>query len=216
MDNLIKNLISTTTLLCLLVMNAAWAKTPEPGPNDEQVIEPEVMRRDVKVPAIDTENIEITGFGGVLNMEDFGSSVVYGARVAYHITEDFFIEGTFGKSSLSDETFRNFAITVFEEEEEDLYYYNLSVGFNIFPGEVFVWKNHAFTSSIYTISGVGNTNFNDEDFFTINVGLGVKVIPIDWLSLRFDVRDHIFSSDLLGSSKTTHNLELTGNLGIFF
>ena len=108
MDNLIKRFITGTTMLCLLVVTVGWAKTPEPGPKHEQVIEPEVMRRDVKVPAIDTENFEITGFGGVLNMEDFGSSVVYGARVAYHVTEDFFLEGTFGKSSASDESFRNF------------------------------------------------------------------------------------------------------------
>ncbi len=216
MDKLIKRLITAALIPCSLIVTVVWAKTPEPGPEHEQVIEPEIMRRDVKVPAIDTENFEITGFGGVLNMEDFGSNVVYGARMAYHVTEDFFIEAAYGKSTVSDESFRNFAITVFEDEEEDLYYYNLSVGFNLFPGEVFVWKNHAFTSSIYTISGVGNTHFNGEDFFTINAGLGVKVIPLDWLSLRFDVRDYIFTSDLLGSNKTTHNLELTGNLGIFF
>ena len=149
-------------------------------------------------------------------MEDFGSNVVYGARVGYHITEDFFVEGSFARSTVSDESFRNFAITIFEQSEEDLYYYNLALAWNVFPGEVFVWKNHAFTSSVYLIGGAGNTNFNDEDFFTVNVGFGVRILPLDFLSLRFEVRDYLFSSDLLGESKTTNNLELTGNVGFFF
>jgi outer membrane beta-barrel protein len=203
-------------LIYLSNTGLGWAKAPEPGQNAEQVIEPQIIRRDVEVPEIDTENLEISGFFGVLNTEDFGSSLVYGARLAYHITEDFFAEAAFGMSSVSDESLRSFAITVFENEEEDLYYYNLSVGFNALPGEVFVWKNRAWTSSIYMITGVGNTHFNDEDYFTVNVGFGVKLIPLDWLSIRIDVRDHIFSSDLLGESKTTNNLELTGNLGFFF
>jgi outer membrane beta-barrel protein len=208
--------ITVSLLFTLSHAELGWAKAPQPGQQTEQVIEPQIMRRDVQVPDIDTENFEVSGFFGVLNTEDFGSSLVYGARLAYHITEDFFAEAAFARSSVSDESLRSFAITVFENQEENLYYYNLSVGFNALPGEVFVGKNRAWTSSLYLITGAGNTHFNDEDYFTVNVGFGVKLIPLDWLSIRVDVRDHIFASDLLGESKTTNNLELTGNLGFFF
>lgn len=216
MKRTLRSITVAFLLMAASMSSPSWAETPVPGQRHEQVIKPEITRRDVKVPAIDSENLEITGFAGVLNSEDFGSSLVYGARLAYHVTEDLFVEGTFGKSTVSDEAFRNFAISLFPDEEEDLYYYNLSLGFNAFPGEVFLGKDRVWSSSIYLITGVGNTHFNDEDFFTINAGFGVKLIPIDWISIRLDVRDHIFSSDLLGESKTTHNLEFTGNLGFFF
>lgn len=210
--------------ITLWVLSVAWlcsghtarAQAPDPGPGHEQVIEPQIDRRDINTPAIDTENFEITGFGGVLNVEDFGSHAVYGVRAAYHVTEDFFLEASFGLSQVSDSSFRDFAITVFEEEDENLSYYNLSLGFNVLPGEVFVWRSHAWTSAIYLLGGAGNTRFNDEDFFTVNLGFGVRILPTDYLSVRIDGRDYIWNSDLLGSDKTTNNLELTGNLGFYF
>ena len=39
-----------------------------------RVIEPEVARRKIKVPRIDTENIEIGGVFGALSVEDFGTT----------------------------------------------------------------------------------------------------------------------------------------------
>src|SRR5688572_22101970 len=56
----------------------------QPAP---RVIEPEVERRVIKVPKIDTENFEIGGVFGSLSIEDFGSNNSYGLRAAYHITE---------------------------------------------------------------------------------------------------------------------------------
>jgi hypothetical protein len=63
-----------------------------------QVIDPEVERREVKEPAIDREDFEIGGYVGIMSIEDFGSNVSYGLRLAYHITEGFFVEGTVGQS----------------------------------------------------------------------------------------------------------------------
>jgi len=48
--------------------------TPEPESTQEQVIEPDIYRRDIVVPRIDTENFELTAYYGVLDVEDFGSS----------------------------------------------------------------------------------------------------------------------------------------------
>ncbi len=38
----------------------------------------------------------------------------------------------------------------------------------------------------------------------------------DWISVHLDFRDYIFDSDLLGTDKTTHNLEATTGLSFFF
>ena len=182
----------------------------------EQVIEPEIARRDVVVPEIDTENFEVGLFAGSLQIEDFGSEPVYGARFAYHVTEDFFVEAAFGLSSVSDQAFRNFGLALFPSEKEDVIYYNASLGYNAFPGELFVGKRRAWTSGVYLIAGVGNIEFVNDNEFTFNFGFGVKALPTDYLSLRLDARDHLFESDLLGDKKLTNNFEFTAGLGLIF
>ena len=56
------------------------------------MISPELERRTITEADIDSEDFEVGAFVGVMSIEDFGSNVVYGARGAYHITEDFFVE----------------------------------------------------------------------------------------------------------------------------
>ncbi len=204
-------------LLLMFVLHPVCAddEAPEPESTQEQVIEPDIYRRDIVVPRIDTENFEITAYYGVLDIEDFGTEPAYGLRAAYHVTEDFFIEGAIGMSETSDETLEN--LTTFNIlQDEDVTYYNVSIGYNIFPGEVFLGSDIAMTSSFYLMFGVGNVEFNEEDEFAYNIGFGLKVLPTDWLSFRFDVRDIVYETDLLGDNEFTNNFEVTANVGVFF
>ncbi len=186
----------------------------ETGGTAEQVIEPEIERRDITIPKIDTENWEVGAYAGVISFEDFGSEVVYGIRGAYHVTEDFFLELNYGQSEISDENFRNFGLAIFPDQEEDVTFYNFSLGYNFLPGEVFVGTKWAMTSTMYFVFGAGNTEFIDEDELTYILGFGLKVVPKDFLTLRLEARDNIFESDLLGNNEFKHNMEL--NFGIAF
>jgi hypothetical protein len=93
-------------LLLNVVAGAAFLASPvaraadPPGVPGEtpQVVEPRVERRDVTPADIDTENFEAGAFVGTISIEDFGSSVVYGGRAAYHFTEDVYAEATIGTS----------------------------------------------------------------------------------------------------------------------
>jgi outer membrane beta-barrel protein len=185
-------------------------------PEQEQVIRPELDRRDIKIPKIDAQDFEIGVYAGTLSVEDFGAKSVTGVRLSYHITEDFFIEGTYAKSKISDESFRRLGIALFPRQEEDLEYYNLSVGVNLFPGEVFVGKKWAMTSAVYLIGGVGETSFVDRDNTTFNFGVGVRLLPSDWVTIRVEMRDHLFESDLLGKNELKHNFELSAGVSIYF
>lgn len=206
-------LILLISIFCLPVH--AKDEAPEPESSQEQVIEPDIYRRDIVVPRIDTENFEISLFYGILDIEDFGAEPTLGIRAAYHVTEDFFVEGAYAVSKTSDETLEN--LTTFNIlQDEDVNYYNVSIGYNIFPGEIFLGSNYAMTSTFYLMGGVGNVEFNAEDEFAFNLGLGMKVLPTDWLSLRVDVRDIVFESDLLGENEFKNNFELTFNVGVFF
>jgi outer membrane beta-barrel protein len=204
-------------LLAMFVPVVGLAQTAEPKDTQtEQVIQPEISRREVRAPNIDTENYEVGLYLGLLSVEDLGAYPVYGVRLAYHATEDFFIEGVYGLSTVSDEALCNLGLCLFPTGEQDLSYYALSLGYNLFPGESFLGKNNAMTSGVYLLAGVGNTNFLDEGHFTMNFGIGLRVLPVDWLDLSITLRDYLFESDILGTSKLTNNIELTAAVSVYF
>ena len=101
-------------------------------------------------------------------------------------------------------------------ENRDLTYYNISFGYNFLPGEIFLGRKTAMNSALYLIGGIGGTRFAQEDKFTVNFGVGARVLATDWLALHLDFRDHIFATDLLGSNKATNNLEAHIGITVFF
>jgi outer membrane beta-barrel protein len=217
--------------LLLLAFPAARADEPQaagdqvvqpasdqaPQPANDQVIQPQVDRRDVKVPHIPSNDIELGLFTGAYNAEHFGNHLVEGARLGYHVTESIFIEGVYGRTKVSDAIFRLFLPGgVFPLQEETLQYYDLSAGYNIFPGEIFLAKGHAKVSTVYLIGGLGTTKFDGASHETINAGLGMRVFMADWAAIQFDMRDHFFTIDLLGTKESTQNLEFTVGLTFFF
>jgi outer membrane beta-barrel protein len=184
----------------------------------EPVVQPEIARRDIVEPEIDEEDFEVGAYAGFLSVEDFGTSPVYGVRLAYHVTEDLFLEAAVGTSTADKTSYELLSgnVQLLTDSERDYTYYNLSVGYNVLPGEVFFGRSYAFNSQFYLIGGVGNTRFAGNDEFTVNVGAGYRLLLNDWLTLHLDARDHMFESDLLGEAKTTHNFELHGGLTFFF
>jgi outer membrane beta-barrel protein len=202
----------------LLGMTAAPAHSDIKA--DELELEPLVVReperREVDVDALDTENWEIGAFGGVMNVDNFGTEPVYGIRMAYHITESFFVEGQYAKTELGETSFERLSGGAPLFVDRDMTYYNLSLGWNVFPGESFVGGRWAFKGGLYLIGGVGATDFAGDNRFTWNAGVGYRFIATDWLALHVDVRDHVFKSDLLGEDETYQNIEFSGGLSLFF
>ncbi|MFK8030455.1 MAG: outer membrane beta-barrel domain-containing protein [Gammaproteobacteria bacterium] len=200
---------------CSMLQQSASSAADEEVP---PVIDPEVERRDIKVPKIDSENFEVGVYGGLMSIEDFGSDTVVGVRAAFHATEDFFLEAAYGQTQGGRTSFEELsgAVDLLTDEERDFTYYNLSVGYNILPGEAFFGSKRAFNTAFYAIAGVGSTEFAGDDRFTINAGFGYRVILNDFLAVHADVRDHLFDIDLLGEEKTTHNIEFNFGFTIFF
>jgi outer membrane beta-barrel protein len=183
-----------------------------------QVVEPAVKRRDVEPAAIDTENFEAGLFVGTISIEDFGSSVVYGARAAYHFTEDLFAEATIGTAKAGKTSYEDLsgAAELLTDSERQYTYYDLAIGWNALPGEVFFGGKRAMPSAVYFTLGAGSTNFAGDDHFTVAVGSGFRLLVNDWVALHLDVRDHMFNSDLLGKDKLTQNLQVGLSLTAFF
>jgi outer membrane beta-barrel protein len=186
-------------------------------PADQQVIEPQIDRRDVRVPHIPSNDFEVGVFTGTYDTQNFGASLVGGVRGGYHITEDVFVEAVYGRTKVSDKDFRQILPGgIFPTPTQTLSYYDLSVGYNLFPGEIFLARNHAKVSTIYLIAGVGSTKFDAQSHETVNVGAGSRVFLADWVAIELDVRDHVYSVNLLGLPQTTQNLELTAGVTFFF
>lgn len=209
---------------CVLLLGALFSGCSllqvddAPYDDSEPVIQPDLERRTITEADIDSEDFEATAFAGVMSIEDFGSNFVYGARLAYHITEDFFTEASIGRTEADETSFETLSggAQILSGSQRELTYYNISLGYNLLPGEAFIGKGHAYNSALYVIAGVGNTEFADDSHFTVNVGAGYRFLLTDWIALHVDFRDHIFESDLLGKDKTTHNLEATGGISFFF
>ena len=182
------------------------------------VIEPDVERREIEVPKIDTEDFEVGILAGQISVEDFGVNTVAGGRFAYHVTEGFFVELAAGRADTELTSFERLsgAAQLLTEDDREYSYYNVSLGYNIFPGEHFIGKNRAMNTETYVIGGVGKTTFAGDDRFTINFGMGMRVMPLDWLAIHGDIRDHVFDIDLLGQEKTSHNLEAHIGVTFFF
>lgn len=177
--------------------------------------EPEIKRKNVDIADIDALDFEIGVFAGQMNVEDFGTNSLSGISLSYHITEDFFATASFGQTETGLTSFEIISGTLLlTESEREFEYYDLNLGWNILPGEGFIGQSFSFNSSFYLIAGAGITNFAADNRFTVNAGIGYKVIMNDWVAVQFEVRDHMFDIDLLGEDKTTHNVNY--NLGISF
>ncbi|HLW23226.1 MAG TPA: outer membrane beta-barrel domain-containing protein [Steroidobacteraceae bacterium] len=188
---------------------------PQPEPT---IVEPQVTRRQVKTPKVKARDFEIGAYFGALSIQDFGTNPLYGVRAAYHVTEDFFLEGFLARSKAGQSSLETVFpdITVLSNSGRQFTYYDLDVGYNFLPGEVFLGRGRAFNTALYVVAGMGDVKFADQDQFAINFGVGTRILITDWLAMHLDVRDHVFESSLFGVDKNVHNIEGTLSLTTWF
>jgi outer membrane beta-barrel protein len=206
-----------SSLALLAAAIAAPVLAQDAKPATDQVIVPQVERREIKRPHYPSNDFSIGVFGGTFGTQNFGASGVGGVRLGYHVTEDIFVEGAWGRTRVSDEAFRQILPGgIFVNRTETLTYYNVSAGYNLLTGEAFFGRNTAKAMQTYLLAGVGSTSFAGQKRQTFNLGFGTRLILTDWLALQADVRDHLFALDLLGKRQTTRNLEATLGVSFFF
>jgi outer membrane beta-barrel protein len=167
------------------------------------LIDPNIERREINESDIDTEDLEIGIFVGV--------------SLAYHINENLFLEARYAQATAGQTSFEKLSggAPFLTEEERDYTYYNLSIGYNI-NGETFFTDNLVFNSDIYFTLGAGSTEFGGDERFTISAGAGYRLLFTDFWALKVDVRDHVFTSDIIGVEKDVHNIAITLSTTFFF
>lgn len=227
MENRLRVLLLSLAALslngCALFHRHAKAEPPDQSSAESDntpaptVIEPQVERRNIKVPTIRASNVELGAYYGELSIQDFGAHPVAGVRADYHITEDFFAEATYGRAKAGFTSFEQLSnVQLISDAERRFTYYNLSLGYNLLPGEVFIGRHLAMTSAFYMIGGIGSIRFAGDQNFAVNFGAGFRVLPTDWLALHIDVQDLVFRSSVTGSQQLKNNLQATIGASVFF
>ncbi len=197
----------------------AYAVEPDDDPlSIENSINSPNPPREVKRADIDTENFEFGLDSGLMSIEDFETNSTVSAYLNYHVTEDFFLQARGGTSTAGESSFERLsgAAQLLDEDQRDLAFYDLSIGWNLFPGESFLLDRWAVRSSFFVVGGVGATDFAGNEAFTVNAGMGYRMIANDFMTFSVQIRDRVFETELTGTPKNTHNLEFTAGLSFFF
>jgi len=185
------------------------------GISNIKVFDPQVERREVDRDSIDTENWEFGAYYGVISIEDFGTNDITGGIISYHVTEDLFISANYGESE-ADLTSAEILTGISILPGDRTYtHYDVSLGFNILPGEGFLGRDIAFTSNFYLLAGLGATDFAGDNHSTAVVGGGYQVLFNDWFAMHVALRDYIYKIEIVGT-KTASDLEISTGFTIFF
>jgi outer membrane beta-barrel protein len=201
----------------MFVQSTELAAQSEEGESGN-LIEPQIERVDFDESMIDSNDFEIAIYTGYLAVENFDTNPVYGFRIGYHVSEDFFVQASYGTSEVGETSFETLSgsAPLLSDDERKLEYYLISLGFNLFPGEVFLTDSTTFNSVLYVSGGLGNTDFAGDDRYTIAWAVGYRTLFTDTFSFDVEMRDLIFDIDIFGEDETTNNLELTIGLNLFF
>ncbi len=205
----------------------AAASAPQPGSDEDAaadntpppvVVQPQVQRRSVRVPHIGARNVELGAYYGILSIENFGSQPVQGVKLDYHVTEDFFFQGAYGQSRAGQTSYELLSggIQLLSSAERRFTYYDLSLGYNLLPGEIFIGHRLAMTSALYMLGGIGSVDFAGDQNFAVNFGAGFRVLPTDWLAFHVDMQDIVFRTNIFSVYKLSNNLQATVGLSVFF
>lgn len=193
-----------------------WAASLGATADQRPLIEPDVKPVVLDESMIDSENFEVGTFAGVINIEDFESAAIYGARLAFHLSENFMLESHMGISEAGQSSIETLGgANVLSSDDRDYFYYNFGVGLKL-PGESYFGSNYAFNNNLYLSLAIGATDFAGESRLTGTVGVGYQLLLTDYMSVHVSAKEHFYEIDVVGAEKRSLNSELSAGLSFFF
>ncbi|WP_299697171.1 outer membrane beta-barrel domain-containing protein [Hydrocarboniphaga sp.] len=185
---------------------------PLPGEEAQaQPVDPNLERPDVGIKQIKSQDYEVGGYAGIIVFDRNHTSGLYGVRAAYHKSENFFVEGNYAfASTVGYNQARNL---LGGSDGADIKYksFGFSAGYNLIPGDLYVSRGYTVPFVIYGIGGFGFAKFEDDSHTSYSLGAGLKMMPTDWLAIRFELRDQAWSAYGID-----HNAEFTFGLAGYF
>ncbi|WP_242620283.1 outer membrane beta-barrel domain-containing protein [Shewanella maritima] len=185
---------------------------------EQTPVKADVDRREVLDDVIDSENWEIGAKVGLMSIEDFESSLWLSGHLGYHISEHFYVKARYARAKAGLTSFEKLANTapLLTDEQREMTYYGLNLGYNFLPGEIFFSENTVFNSIFSFELGGGSTEFAGDSQFTIDITANYRVFFTDGLAWDISMSDYLFNTEVTGESKTTHNLTFATGIAWYF
>jgi len=212
--NLRSSLVVGLRLLCglLALTSSSYALALDPNP---PVITPDIKRDARIAPLIDSELFELYTYVGAYKLDGFRAEPVGGLRIVSHFSSNYFVEGSFATGKIKDRSIVKMGLpSVFEDDL--MIYYNIAIGMNVLPGQIFFGKDRAITADFYLNTGVGQVVIDNNRNTSLHFGGGLRALPTDWLSLHMDVKSYFLRRSYLNPDESSHNIEYTFGIGLFF
>ena len=179
------------------------------------IIETRILRTDLSESTIDSQDFEVGLYLGQISIEELTTVPLLGISGTYHATEDLFLEANYAVATLEEpNTSKLNQSQAFTDDQ--LVMFNFSLGFNLLPGEAFLGSEKVFNSAFYIVGGVGVTQFDGNEEFTINLGFGYRIIMMEGFAFHLDAREHVFNRSVAGSERNSKNLDFHGGVTYFF
>jgi outer membrane beta-barrel protein len=184
----------------------------------ESVIQPDITRSTFDESNIKSADFEAIFNVGIISIEDFGTNTALVLKLNYHISDSFFVGTEWVNSKGAETSFEVLSggAPLLSNDEREFNTYLLTLGYNALPGEAFLTDDLTYNTSFYVVGGLGKTEFGGDDRFTVSIGAGYRILLGNFFSMYTDFRDHIFSADIFGTEKSTHNLQFTIGAGFYF
>jgi len=190
----------------------------DPAVEPQVQVKADIERREMLNDVLDTENFELGIQGGLISIEDFGSSGWISVHAGYHISEYFYVKARYGQAKGGETSFEKLvnSAPLLTDEQRELSYYGLNMGYNLLPGEIFLSKDLVLNSVFSIELGAGSTEFAGDDKFTVNLAANYRVFINDWVAWDIGMNDYVFDTKVTGESKTTHNLNFNTGFSVYF
>lgn len=181
-------------------------------------IEPQIEREPVEQDKLDDESFVFAVRGGLLSLNDFGSSGLAAAQLGYHINEDFYFAFDYAKAKAGLTSFEKLsgAAPLLTDEQRQWQYYGAQLGYVLFPGEVFLTRNYAMNSALSVFVGGGNVDFAGDNVFALQAGSQFRVYLTDWIAADLILSDYVFETSVLAEQKSQHSLNIALGLAVYF
>jgi len=207
-----------SVMLSFTLLSQAKAEQFFSAADGSNKVDVDVDKRTVLEDVLDDENFELGAQFGIMSIEDFESNPWVSVHFAYHITEFFYAKARYAKSEGGQTSFEKLVNVppLLTDEERELSYYGLNIGYNLMPGEVFLGRDFALNSVFSIELGGGTTDFAGDEKFTVNLTANYRIFLTDWLTWDIGMSDYIFDTNITGENKTSHNLNFTTGFAYYF
>jgi outer membrane beta-barrel protein len=188
-------LLGASLALPFLAQAADTASAPE------LAITPEVQSTAQHPPAYASRDFEVGVVYGGHAIQYYGFSTSIGLRLAYHINEDFYVEGQYDNSDISDKRFwvkapAGSSKKYLSKNDVPLRSTMVVMGYEgLIPGEVHLFGHYDYLTTGYLFGGVGRINFNDNNEKAFRLGVGTKLYLTNSIVIRTEAYTDFFTID---------------------